>query len=285
MNKLNIIVLILAGVIFTVSTFWVMVKNPYMHKQILITDANYTFVEEETAPPMPVKIQPQNIETQQNIQLQNKVAPKPSPSINKNKQPQQLQQPQKKQREPVVKKQPPTKPVDKKTQKPPVKNNTVNKTPVKKPAVEKTIVKEVKKTAPQKIATQKPVEPVKQETLTEREEVIAWNNWRSQIQNQVMTDTKIGAPMGTQFLFSFTVDKFGNMSNVKVWSQNPVYTDLGVRVVKPVLMGYQNKPILNFPEGTKRVITNVTGGFYIATNTKYSSSKDYSDFEKVKKAD
>lgn len=284
MNKLNIIVFVL---ILTIFTFFVMVKRPNMHKQILITDANYTFVEEETTPPMPVKIQSQNIETQQNMQLQNKVAPKPSPKIDNKQQPQQ-------QIKPAIKKQPPTKPVEQKTQKPQVKktqkttvNKTqaLNKTPVQKPAVKKTTIKEVQKTTPPKVVTQKPVAPVKQETLTEREEIIAWNNWRSQIQNRVMTDTKIGAPMGTQFLFSFTVDKFGNMSNVKVWSQNPVYTDLGVRVVKPVLMGYQNKPILNFPEGTKRVITNVTGGFYIATNTKYSSSKDYSDFEKVKRAD
>ena len=97
-----------------------------------------------------------------------------------------------------------------------------------------------------------------------------------------MRDTKIGAPMGTGFKFSFTVDKFGNMSTVKVWSTNNVYTDLAVRVIKPVLMSYQRKPILNFPEGTKRVITNVTGGFTISTEDRFSKPSDFSDIERIK---
>ena len=79
------------------------------------------------------------------------------------------------------------------------------------------------------------------------------------------------------------IDKYGNMSNVKVWSTNAVYTDLAVRVIKPVLMSYQRKPILNFPDGTKRVITNVNGGFYISTSTEYSTPSDYSDYEKVRR--
>lgn len=119
--------------------------------------------------------------------------------------------------------------------------------------------------------------------LTEQEEIIAWNRWRSNLQNQVMKDAPMRAPLGTVFKFSFTVDKYGNMSNIKVWSENPNYTDLAVRVIKPVLTGYAHKPILNFPEGTKRVITNVTGGYVISTRTKYSSPSDYSDYEKVKR--
>ena len=40
--------------------------------------------------------------------------------------------------------------------------------------------------------------------LTEQEEIIVWNQWRSNLQNQVMRDTKISAPIGTVFKFSFT---------------------------------------------------------------------------------
>ena len=121
--------------------------------------------------------------------------------------------------------------------------------------------------------------------LTEQEEIIAWNRWRSNLQNQVMKDAPMRAPLGTVFKFSFTVDKYGNMSNIKVWSENPNYTDLAVRVIKPVLTGYAHKPILKFPEGTKRVITNVTGGYVISTRTKYSSPSAYSEYEKVKRHD
>lgn len=121
-----------------------------------------------------------------------------------------------------------------------------------------------------------------QRVLTEHEETIVWNKWRSDLQNKVMKDTNIGAPRGTGFRFSFTVDKYGNMSNINVWSTNPVYTDLAVRVIKPVLQSYQHQPILKFPAGTKRTITNVTGGFVMAGYTQYSKPSDYSDVEKVK---
>lgn len=121
-----------------------------------------------------------------------------------------------------------------------------------------------------------------QRVLTEHEETIVWNKWRSDLQNKVMKDTNIAAPRGTGFRFSFTVDKYGNMSNLNVWSTNPVYTDLAVLVIKPVLQSYQHQPILKFPTGTKRTITNVTGGFVMSNYTQYSKPSDYSDVEKVK---
>lgn len=157
-----------------------------------------------------------------------------------------------------------------------------------KPVVQ-TVKPVIKQTIPKTEPVAKPTEtkPVttvqKPHQLTEQEEIIAWNKWRSNLQNQVMKDAPTRAPLGTVFKFSFTVDKYGNMSNIKVWSENPNYTDLAVRVIKPVLSSYSHKPILNFPEGTKRVITNVTGGYVISTRTKYSSPSDYSDYEKVKR--
>lgn len=119
--------------------------------------------------------------------------------------------------------------------------------------------------------------------LTEEEEVILWNKWRSDLQNQVMRDARVAAEMGTRFRFSFTVDKFGNISNLRVWSDTPYYTPLAVQSIKPVLMSYQGKNILKFPKGTKRVVTNVTGGFVISTYDKYSRPDDYADVEKIRR--
>lgn len=118
--------------------------------------------------------------------------------------------------------------------------------------------------------------------LTEQEEIIVWNKWRSNLQNRVMQDVKLNAPLGTRFRFSFTVDRYGQISNLKVWSDNPEYTSLAVRNIKPLLLSYQGQPILNFPNGTKRIITNVTGGFVLATFDKYSTPSDYSDVERIK---
>lgn len=125
---------------------------------------------------------------------------------------------------------------------------------------------------------------IQEDVLTEEElEIIAWNKWRSDLQNRLMMDSKISAPVGTSFLFSFTVDRTGVISNLKTWSNNPSYTQLAINKIKPVLLSYQNKDILKFPERSKRVITNVNGGFTMGYETRYSSPSDYNDYERVVK--
>jgi len=130
---------------------------------------------------------------------------------------------------------------------------------------------------------QKQPEPKTEKVLTEEEEIIAWNKWRSDLQNKLMKDSKISAPIGTSFMFSFTVDKYGNVSNLKTWSNNPSYTPLAVRVLKPILLGYQKTAVLEFPTGSKRIITNAEGGFTMAHSSRYASPSDYNDYERVQK--
>ena len=133
------------------------------------------------------------------------------------------------------------------------------------------------KTSPQQVVKDEP------KTVLTEEEIILWNKWRSDLQNQVMRDARVAAPMGTRFRFSFTVDKFGNISNLRVWSDTPYFTPLAVSSIKPVLLSYQGKNILKFPKGTKRIQTNVTGGFVISTYDKYSRPDDYADVEKIRR--
>lgn len=118
--------------------------------------------------------------------------------------------------------------------------------------------------------------------LTEAEEVIVWNKWRSDLQNKVMRDSRIAAPRGTVFRFSFTVNKFGQMSNLKIWSDTPGYTNYAIQALKPLLLSYQGKPILNFPARTKRITTNVEGAFAISNQDRYTTPNDYSDIERVR---
>ncbi len=118
--------------------------------------------------------------------------------------------------------------------------------------------------------------------LTEQEEIIVWNIWRSNLQNQIMRDTQISAPLGTTFKFSFTVDKKGRISNLKTWASPSAYNTVAINYLKPLIQSYQGQPILNFPSRTKRVITNVTGGFVISTEDKFSTPGDFSDIEKIK---
>ena len=131
--------------------------------------------------------------------------------------------------------------------------------------------------------TQKPKNTnFKNPYMTEQEEIIAWNKWRSNLQNQIMRDSQIDyAPLGTLFLFTFVVDKFGNISNIKVECSNPNYMDVARNNVKPAIANLQKKPILNFPKGTQRTSTVVTGLFLIGTQERYSTPNDFSDYERV----
>jgi hypothetical protein len=150
----------------------------------------------------------------------------------------------------------------------PVVNVNINDKPKPKP-------QEVKVETPQPKSSSNPY-------MTEQEEIIAWNVWRSNINNQIMVDSKIDfAPLGTIFSFTFVVDKFGNVSNINVTCSNPSFMDVARNSVKPAIANLQNKPILNFPRGTKRASTVVEGMFAIGTREKYYSPNDFSDYERV----
>lgn len=142
----------------------------------------------------------------------------------------------------------------------------------------KTIQKpqQVQKPAPQQTSTNK------NPYMTEQEELIAWNKWRSNIHNQIMKDSNAGvAPFGTLFTFSFLVDKYGNVSNVKVSCSNNFCMEIARNNLKPAISNLQRKPILNFPRGTRRTSTVVNGSFMIGSEDRFSTPSNFSDIERV----
>ena len=310
-NKLAITILLIVFITTIIALF-----TPKMPKQIIITEGNYIFVEENSNTPLPVKttevstnsapitvinnsnIKPVQNVTTSNVNINNTPLKTTNTSNIKTTPVKTTNIPAKVKTQTVTKTTPTkvnTKTVAKTTpakqqvntaQKPTVSQNNKAEENWRKQQAQKKAAQEKEQQAK---AAQQAKEQAQQNSnytaqrvLTEHEETIVWNKWRSDLQNKVMKDTNIGAPRGTGFRFSFTVDKYGNMSNIKVWSTNPVYTDLAVRVIKPVLQSYQHQPILKFPTGTKRTITNVVGGFVMSNYTQYSKPSDYSDVEKVK---
>lgn len=140
-------------------------------------------------------------------------------------------------------------------------------------------------TAPQPV--QKTVQTSTQsvpKVLTQKEEEIAWNVWRSNLQNSIMRDVRLPAlPTGIVFRYSFTVDKYGKISNIYTYSENPSYTPYAIQYIAPVIRSYQGKSILNFPEGSARTVTEFKGGWKISSSERLSTPKDYNDYEKVVK--
>lgn len=118
--------------------------------------------------------------------------------------------------------------------------------------------------------------------MTEQEEIIAWNKWRSKLHNQIMKDANIYyAPLGTMFSFNFVVDKFGNVSNIKVDCSNPNYMYVARDNIKGAISRLQNKPILNFPKGSQRKSTVVQGYFFMGLEDRYSTPNNFPDFERI----
>ena len=262
---LNLKLLSYAIFIIILSLFVILTK-PEMHKQVEVTNSEYEYINKEL-PNTNISTSSTNINNTPYQIKNNNLPQKAEKRTQKITKPQTVSEQYKQSKRDSIK------------QTSPQQQSPAVKTTINKPA------EPVTKKQTQEIKQEKEpqTQPATKPTLTEREEIIAWNKWRSNLQNQVMKDSNVRAPLGTQFKFSFTVDKYGNMSNVKVWSTTPSYTDYAVRTIKPVLMSYRNKAILNFPEGTKRVITNVEGGFVISRVTEYSTPADYHDYERVKR--
>ena len=160
--------------------------------------------------------------------------------------------------------------------------------------VKKPVVKEVVKIEKPKVEQKVTLNPTPQipiarggdmvppKVLTPQEETIAWNKWRSALTNKIMQDTHLpNIPNGTVFQFSFNVDKYGKITNVQTGANPANYTPYAIQYIAPVIRSYQGRSILNFPEGTQRTSTTVTGKWRISNTEKYSTPQDYNDIERV----
>ena len=302
-----------------ISTVCICITKPTMHKSVLVYDSKYTITPEEVTvveeTEIPVMLQPPQTETVQmtaNQKIDNQITEQqqrilqyidstttPEQTTHNVTKIQQLQQ----QKTPVtsttkqVQAQRPntvhqtttstqtansnvTTPITqtrKETKSAPVGNTH---TTVTAPVGNTTT--DINKHAKQPQTTTSTISTPQPKQLTAQEEAIAWNRWRSNLQNQIMKDSKLpNVPNGTIFKFSFSVDKYGKVTNVKTWSETQMYTPYAIQYIAPVIRNYQGRSILNFPSGSNRVTTDVTGGWKISTSAKYSTPQDFNDIEKV----
>lgn len=266
------LILQLLLILLIVSTISICVTKPDLHKNVIVYDSAYTLVTEEQVqtetkdvPVMEMPAKP----VEKITVAEKKVEPKVTTY---------------KTQTPIVKTQTVTKP----------KQTTVAKQTVTKPniqtvtkpltTVQKPVVKDAVKTEPPKVESKVITKPVvvQPKVLTPQEETIAWNKWRSALTNKIMQDTKLpDIPNGTVFQFSFNVDKYGKITNVQTGANPASYTPYAIQYIAPVIRSYQGRSILNFPEGTQRTSTTVTGKWRISNTEKYSTPQDYNDVEKV----
>ena len=307
-----------------ISTLCICIMKPQMHKSVLVYNSDYIItpsqeVETETqqVPVMEMKTGPQNKENkvEEIYDIQTYSSPQTEVSVVRleNSQPSVVKEvmPVKKQQTNVSTQK--TDVVSPKTTAQKVVTTTPsinlqkildnNKTiqnapktevqsapaPVRTAVVPKTGSATVTKTAPAPAvipqATTKTTQSAPQpKVLTAAEEEIAWNIWRSNLQNQLMRDVKLPSiPQGTRFDYSFTVDKYGKVTDVKTYATPSSYTPYAIQYIAPVIRNYQGRSILRFPEGSQRVTTVAKGAWKISASSKYSTPQDYNDVEKVTK--
>lgn len=257
-----------------IATFSICAIKPDLHKNVIVYDSAYTLVTEDEVKTETKQIPVMEMPTKpvvKTIVAEKKIEPTvTAKKIQTNNIKQQsvkttTQKNVKQVTTPITKTV--TKPVVVKTQK----------------STETVKTAEPKQTHTQQIKEEKSI-PITVKTLTQQEETIAWNKWRSTLTNQIMQDTRLpDIPNGTVFQFSFNVDKYGKITNVQTGANPQNYTPYAIQYIAPVIRSYQGKSILNFPEGTARTSTQVAGKWRISNTERYSTPQDYNDLEKVLK--
>jgi len=271
-------------ILIIVATFSICAIKPDLHKNVIVYDSDYTLVTEDVVksetkdvPVMEMPAKP----VEKNTVVEKKVEPvvKTSKTQTTNVKQQTKTTP----KQSATTKQTVTKPQTKTVTKP--VTTTVTKPQVVKqtqktetPKVEK--YEKTEKMTPSQVTKNENIYTPK--VLTQQEETIAWNIWRSNLTNKIMQDTKLPAiPNGVLFQFSFTVDRYGKITNVQTGADPANYTPYAIQYIAPVIRSYQGRSILNFPEGTARTSTQVTGKWRISSTEKYSTPQDYNDVEKI----
>lgn len=281
------IISIIITLFIILYTMFVVCVPPQMHKQVMIYDSAYELVQ-DTKPEVETKFLPTTTNTQTTKTVKNVVAnTKQDTTVSVVPQKTSNVAVQTKSSVKSVKTAPvkSTVTTHTKTQPKQVSTNT------KKVQKQTTQVKKTQTTVSKKTAATQTKPAAKQSVQTtavqkqkeEELELIKWNKWRSDLQNQIMRDVRLPiVPQGTVFRFQFDVDKYGKVMNIQTWSTNPSFTPFAIQYIAPVIRSYQGRSILNFPQGSNRISTTVEGGWKISAQTKYSTPADFKDVEKVR---
>lgn len=124
------------------------------------------------------------------------------------------------------------------------------------------------------------VSPIKNKILQRKEETIAWNKWRSDLQNKIMMDASVDAPLGTLMMFSFKVNKDRQVSDIKVLSTNPFYQNEAAKKIGAAITRCNGDKILEFPKNTRRKSVKFDGSYLIWFETEFSTPANFNDMER-----
>lgn len=270
-------------ILLIIATFSICAIQPDLHKNVIVYDSDYTLVSEKEVTTetkdIPIVEMPAK-PVERTVTIEKKTEPV-NKTVNKIAAPTKTTKTTPKSQTTTTQKtivQPKTQTVVKPAEKIVTKPITTETVKVETPQVVQKSISTPKVVIPQ-VTKENNTAP---KVLTQQEETVAWNKWRSNLTNQIMQDTRLpDIPAGTVFQFSFNVDKYGKITNVQTGANPANYTPYAIQYIAPVIRSYQGRSILNFPEGTQRTSTQVTGKWRISTTQKYSTPQDYNDIERI----
>ena len=120
-----------------------------------------------------------------------------------------------------------------------------------------------------------------------KDEEIAWNEWRCNLQNRIMDDAlffinndELGYE-GTSYQYSFEVDRYGNINKLKV-TCSEFFRANSIEIMREMILGLQGDEILDFPINSQRKTAKFTGEFTISSYKRRYTPEDYNDYEKIR---
>lgn len=289
MNKIFLTILI---VILIASTAY-FTMNPAKIKEVRFYDSSVKVENQETKSESPApKIVKKEVAPKPQIQKVQPIKTTPKKLIETPPKPiqapKQTPMPKAIQKTPVAKKTTPEpKPI-------PIKAPVQTKKTEPKTPVQKTTVKTVQKPKTETKTPPKIVQntPPPQKVLSEREETIAWNQWRANVANELLRlsnfkkqTSKTHIPARTHIFFNFDVDINGNISNISIRTTPSSSLSAAKNFYTPLIMMMNRKPVVKFPEGTKRTNVTVSDEMEIIPSSEkanYADPSSYSDYEKIK---
>ena len=253
-------------VLLLISTVCIGVLIPKMHKSIFLYSSDLKIVLEENDSAQ-TEVAPVKINTIKQQQDNKKIALTNQDNV--------FDRDSNTEKKPVISKS--SENITAKTQpKTTEKQSAISIKPVSKP-----VTKSSTSNSKEKEQSEKPAQQTAEQQ--EQAQLVLWNKWRSDLQNRIMTDVKLPiVKQGTVFQFSFDVDKYGKITNITTWSSDPAYTPYAIQYIAPVIRSYQGRDFMNFPSGSNRVTTKVSGAWKISDKTTYSTPSDYKDIEKIR---
>lgn len=267
MSKIH---LTITTIILVLTTIFICISSPKLHKKFVITDSNVKIVDaplksEETVPIQPAEVPIVREVSNKDLQALN-VPEKTKKSNSQIVNTQNIKTTSQK-----VSVTPQTQQKVTTTKQKAVQTQTKPKTTQSKPSTQTKSITTTKKiqTKPQTTQSKSSTTQTAQKAKTTQQKIeIDWEKWRNNINAKIVANStaqiKKSVPIGTKYEYSFNVDNKKKISDIRVAiiSKNETKeVQNGVNIIILAIMNLENNSILTYPEGAEGITSRKVAAY------------------------